>query len=250
MDTSSNVKFSYLGTKIGLVAGAVTVIGGLVLGTIFGLTPNAPSKSAYDSVEYPAGLTSLVNGCGNFFTYKPEPGEQYAELTPEVLAKMDDPKDISLQPMVVPVYGYMSPEGLPGQDIRFYDMDELDEPLPMETILRSMYDYDTMVIWYTEEIAATDLEDIRTYVQKNENVMALKWDYKDKKLPLGRSVAFSKWGISQSCDVFTEGVVNNFTEFARDHYVERSEEDVPPAKFIKNSNKLYPILPTNYEDQR
>lgn len=216
----------------------------LVLGVIFGLKPNAPFASYMGSTEYPTKLSSLMNGCGNFFLYNPKPGEQYSVVTPEIQATMSN-QTIPTGLTVVPVYGYLAPEGLDGRNIRFHETEEPNQPYPMTTLLRTMYNYDTLIIWYTADLPATDIQDIRRYVQNTPNTMALLWVY-GENLPLGRDVAFSKWGVSQSCSFFTPEVMENFTEFTDNHYVER--ELIPPvAKFIPNTTILPPLLPENYK---
>lgn len=243
-------KFTYMPTKIGFILATAIALGALTISVIFGMNPNAPQAGDAESTEYPTELTSLVNGCGNFFVFQPVKGYQYAELTPEVLDRMGDKKYIPEAQMAVPVYGYLDSTPLEEKDIRFYEVDEFFPPLPLEKILRTMYSYDTLVIWYNpENVASTDLSDIRKYAADNPNTLVVPYIYKNGKLPLDRNIAFSKWGISQSCQYFNENVINTFTKFTLDHPPTHQGEELPPARFIKDSNSLYPIQLPSYNNR-
>jgi hypothetical protein len=228
-------------TKIGLVGGAIGSIVLLLVVTIFGLNPNAPFSSVYGSVEYPAKLTSLVNGCGNYFLYDPQPVKHYSVIPDGLRDNLTVP--IPVAPMIVPVYGYVSTDGLRGQDIKFYGMGEPSKPFPMEQLMRTMFDYNTLIIWYSDKIPPTDLTDIKRYVDSHKNVIALQWVYKDGSLPLSRTVAFSKWGLSQSCGLWNSSVVKDFQDFSNLHPVNRPAN--PPQVVLTQDGLFPPIIPVS-----
>jgi hypothetical protein len=110
--------------------------------------------------------------------------------------------------------------------------------IPYPTILRTLFDYDVTIIWYDPEDPILMI-DVRGYVSEHENVMALPWLYTDRQIPLDRKIAFSKWGITQSCSNFSVGTVNDFVEFTQKYSV--AHEETPPHAQL-NENKTVDML--------
>lgn len=235
MTHSSSSTFSYTGTKLTLISGAVVAVLIMVLATVLGINPNQPQPTRYGGTQYPAPLTSLAAGCGDFFLYPPLES-QYGVI-------LDDDKNdvltIPSHPMTVPVYGYMSETSMADSDIRLYEPDELRQPISLQTILRTMYDKDTTVVWYAEDISQGDFAVLRAYVRDKTNILVVPWEYGDNSLPLDRKVAFSQWGISQSCEFWTDETFETFLEFAEDNRLERNPN---PRVVRPNENGLLPPI--------
>lgn len=219
---SDSISFSYKTTKIGIVASVVVACALASATVILGVNSNQPSDNGLGGIQYPASFEALANGCGDTFRF--EPSADYYGVIPQKFH--DDEKPNPLIPthrMMIPVYGYMATDALPEDSIRFYGPDELDESFSKEVALRAMYDHDVTMIWYTSDIEPSDLSAIRNYVEEHPKVMAAQWDYAGGKLVGDRSVAFTKWGISQSCSLFNEGILTDFIVFANQNKVSHSD---------------------------
>ena len=240
----ANASFSYLPTKVTLVSSiAATCL--LMIGIVtFGLNPNQPSVGDNDSIQHPASLSSLASGCGDIFEFSPNV-DQYGEI-PQDFLDSEVSTDVPVHQMVVPVYGYMSPEPLGESQIRFYETNELTEPLPRAQILRTMYEQDTIVIWYAEDIATDDYTLLKEYVQAHDNILALKWQSAAKvEFPLDRKVAFSSWGVSQTCEFWTDDTFEGFKDFVDTHPVNRAET-IPVVELTPNGT--LPPLPRSFDN--
>src|SRR5690606_37119252 len=113
-------------------------------------------------------------------------------------------------------------------------------PLARSKILRTMYDRDTIVVWYSPDIALADYELIKQYVSEHDNILAVKWENEQgSQIPLDRKIAFSAWGISQSCEFWTDQTFETFADFAKENRVERPET-APMAE--PNQYGLLPVI--------
>jgi hypothetical protein len=232
---SKSISFSYFGTKLIIVISVITTLLLMMLITVFGITPNEPTRGQYGATQYPASLTSLASGCGDYYLFEPSEG-QYANIPAE---KRDQITTVPVHQMSVPVYGYMNNSPLFDEEIRFYGMDELDEPILMDKILRTMYEKDTTVIWYTADIAPDDYSLLQDYVVAHDNVLAVKWEYLNGVLPADRKVAFSTWGISQTCEFWTDSTFERFESFIQERPVAKT--GTVPVAVVSEKNTLLPL---------
>ena len=231
---SKTVAFSYFGTKLIIVVSVITTLALMMLVTVFGITPNEPKKSTDGATTYSAPLTSLASGCGDYFLFEPGKG-QYATIPAEV---RDSLETIPTHNMTVPVYGYMNTTPLFDEEVRFYAIDELETPLALDKILKTMYDKDITVVWYTADIAPDDYTLLQEYVTAHEDILAVPYNYRNGQLPSDRKVAFSKWGVSQTCEFWTDNTFERFEEFADEHKVAKLSE-IPVATVV--NGKLVPL---------
>jgi len=241
--TASNTK-----SKVLLLGTVGLVLGGLVVATYNVPSQNAVTKGQFGSTMYSSSLTATANSCGETFRFKTNES-LYGEIPQEFYAKPNDDNTFNIpkHPMIVPVYGYMSSRPLSAEQVRFYADDEDYQEVPIQVVLRTMWDYDTKVIWYGDKATSGDIYNIEQYVKTHSNVLALPWK-SETPIPLQRNIAFSSWGISQSCGTWDETVFNEFTKFAEDNPVKH--EDTPPVSKLSKYGKLYPIDPgRSYEDQ-
>ena len=139
--------------------------------------------------------------------------------------------------MIVPVYGYLADKPLPKAAIRFYEDKDYKE-IPYQTVLRTMYDYNTTVLYYDRGMAPGNLIAIQQFVDSEKNVLALPWTY-EGSLPLVRKVAFASWGMSQSCGEWSEDVFKSFNRFAVANPVRHSK--IPAVASLDKNGKLAPV---------
>lgn len=236
MLNNASSSFSYTGTKIGLVLGSFAVIITMTVAAIVGINPNQTQPASFGGTQVPAPLTSLAAGCGDYFLYPPT-SEQYGTI-------LDEDKEniltIPSHPMIVPVYGYMSEKSIPDNEIKLYELAELAEPFSLQSILRTMYEKETTVVWYSLDINQGDFAILRTYARNNDNILVLPWQYGDATLPLNRSVAFSQWGVSQSCQFWTDETFESFLDFAGKNQADRTS--APKVVKPNEAGLLPPIL--------
>lgn len=243
MNDKNRISFSYKGTRLRLIASVLAVIMAASLLIIFGLQPNNPSRSPYGGLEYPATLESMANGCGNIF-YNPPIEGNYSVIPDEFWEyheeKGTETVKIPTHSMIIPIFGYLANEGFTEDAVRFYSMQEATEAPNLPMLLRTMYDRDITVVWYTTDIAPSDLALIKAFADEHPGeVFAHPWYYSGGSLIGTRSVAYAKWGISQSCGLYNENNLEDFIKFAKEHPIER-KKDIPIGKMTDNG-ELYPI---------
>lgn len=219
---SKSISFSYSATRIGIVLSIVAIIGFMLSTVILGINPNRPKDTAYGVTEYPATLQSLASGCGSTFAYTPSES-QYAVLP----ADSSDIATIPIPPMRVPVYGYMTQEPLAKDQIRFYQKNEpAQKNISREQILRTMFDNNTIVFWYSKDIAPDDYASMKSYITQTPNTMAVEWSakYGQGALPGDRTIGVSTWAYSQSCQFWNEGTMKEFRNFVTENKYARPEK--------------------------
>ena len=78
----------------------------MIIATVFGINPNKSSAGQLGSVVYPASLTSLASGCGDFNVWNNlKAKDQYAVIP---ASERESLTAIPTHQMIVPVYGYMN----------------------------------------------------------------------------------------------------------------------------------------------
>lgn len=237
--------FSYKNTKRGIVVAITLVIAVMVSTVVFFFNPNQPYPTQVGGMAYPVSLPSMTAGCGDIYRIPPIEGN-FGEIPEEFWELNKDNPDINIpvSPLLtVPIFGYMSQETLAATEIRFYDIAEYEEaPLDLTQILRSMYDDDIIVIWYTTDMDVSDIAALKAIAAEPENVgkmLIVPWTGANRPMIQGRDIAYAAWGISQTCTTYSEAVLNEFIEFEEENRVERPAE-IPEAPMSKEG-KLLPI---------
>jgi hypothetical protein len=224
-------------TLFGVILGVISV---LTIATV-NISPQLAAVAGdYGSTIYPASIRAVSNSCGDIFAFEPDEnffGEIPAEFLDPENVKSDIP--ISTHPMIVPVYGYMSPAPLAKTDIHFYPAEGFME-IPYATILRTMYDLDTAVIYYDSGVPAGDLIAVQQYALENPNTLVVPWTFEDS-LPLKRELAYAVWGISQTCGTWDEDVFTEFRLFTEENTVSRPSP--APAAKLTDDGYLQIITP-------
>lgn len=239
-----NASFSYKGTIIGFIVSVVVIIVALSVSVVAWVNPNQPEKLFYNdqSWAYPASLDALANGCGQTFFIPPVEG-QFGLIPDEYWELNANPADnIPKGPQVVPVYGYLANEGLNDTDIRFWSTQEATDngPLNQQTVLRTMYDKDILVIWYRADLATIDIAALQEYANAHYGkVLVYPWMYNNGVILGDRKVAFSSWGISQTCNLYSETVLDDFVKFKEQNPIERV--DPIPMGGMTETGVLYPL---------
>lgn len=232
------VSFSYTSTKIGFVITGAIIALAMTLTVIFGINPNKPSPTEYGGEAYPATLLAMANGCGDIFHIPPKEG-QYGVIPDEYWDLNDDPvNNIPVHLMTVPVFGYMANKGLSDDQIRFYTPEEGQEPLNRQMLLRTMYDQDIIVVWYDKELNEVDLNTLKNFVnESDQKILAYPWQYNNGVMVGDRSIAFAKWGTSQTCSLYSDEVLTEFIEFTEQNPINR-DTPIPLAPMTKEGTLL------------
>jgi hypothetical protein len=227
-------------TKYGILGTIVVVVGLLVTATL-NLNPElAPSKGDFGSVVYPASIRAISDSCGDIFRFTPS-SSLYAEIPEDIYTNKKDNSEIPAPPMIVPVYGYMASRPLADSQIHFYAAKGFKaSTIPRQLILRTMFDKGTKVIYYTDKINAGDLIAIKQYTTVHPNVLAIPWTMQEP-LPLNRDIAWSTWGISQSCSKWDDSVFDEFASFVKAHPV--THEKTPRVAKLTAAHALPLLIP-------
>lgn len=226
-----------------LVTAFVVAASGYV--TLFGAGRFDVTVGPYGSVAHIPTTEAVVGGCGYIFMFDPDPTAygvfDPADITPQASGRIRVPR----APMVVPVYGYMSEQpAQPG----FYGVE--DDTPGHQQILRAMWDGVT-VVWYDTRVGADDLGVVKRWVDANDAIgvpwtnhtLGLPSTLKGNDIPDERRFAFSTWGVSQSCLVFSDFIASTFLERAQPHSEAIRRTVEPPSAHVNEEGKLAPIYP-------
>lgn len=225
-----------------LTFSAIAVLLGTgIIWTLIGHDPSKPREGQFNSIEYPASINGVLAQCGGIFVFDNIFPQHYGVIPDEVKAAVqarpEDERKYSMHPMVVPVYGFMEAVGVDSDEDQFFNVKDKNYP-SREAILRSMYDGLT-VIWFDSALPESTLRSINAYVTQAPDIIAVEWN-DHRTLPLGRSIAVSTWGASQSCHDFYVEVINEFTEQYPSKTPGMNGEE-PPFARLDEQGELYKI---------
>lgn len=187
---------------------------------------------------YYASTLAYVNKCGHIYAYKNV--EKMAFNIPEGYAG-----DIPSAPSVVPMYGYLSKETIPLEQIDFYSYETVNKSWSESYILATMFKTGVPVLWYDHKKVNEEEKKALEYIgnQLKNQILILPWlSYEHEELPKGRKFAYATSGASQSCDVFD---LENFVEFLK--FINDSEFDRTPTG-MKDAVLEDGVLPKFSED--
>lgn len=207
----------------------VLLVGALAFWGMTAISPSKTRPGSYGSTEHFTSISAVLNQCGNIFVFPVE--EAYvgtyepADITPDENGERKQP----LLPTVIQTYGFMRTTGLP-EDKPYYNPKE-SEKIELGHVLRSMYD-GKIIIWYRHDLIQEDLTLIRDYAWANKDrVIAIA---REGNFPQGRSVAFATWGVTMSCGLWEETIVDEFIAFVDDNYNSVIPSEPPPTANIKD----------------
>lgn len=228
-------------TKILLSFILITVLTLLVTATLALPDNSEPRPSQYGAIEYPATVIAAVNQCGSVFYFEPDP-KWYGTIP--ISIQQNGPDDgIPAQPTNIPVYGYMTREPFNPEFVGTYD--KTFEGFSRQDINRAMWD-GYYFIWYSMNTPNDKYEQLVEFVETQNSrtstpkIILSPFKITDREIPSGRDIAFSTWGVSQSCDTFDPKIFEAFEDFTIEHSTPRGE---PPVAPIAPYGGLYPITP-------
>lgn len=235
----------------GMILGSIALISmltaGLVTATFVKPNPYAPHPGQFQSIEYPATVNAVIAECGSIFNFESSP-KHYGQFPQGFFDGPDGASTkerlVPEQPMIIPAYGYMSnksPVNVPS----FIGPDAKERPSKQQ-VLRMMWE-GKLIIWYMPPTSAggptgsndkETMEAIQRYAESHENTVALPWEG-ERGLPLNREVAFGMWNTTQSCELWSSDVVDEFVASETKLRKERPVE--PPYAPLQDNGELYPI---------
>lgn len=205
------------------------------------------SNSKDDTKSHLPSTDAIINQCGMIFSFHVK-DNWYGTFNPEDLKKSPSGGiKIPISHVLVPPYGYMTEEPFnAGNKIHFMASDDITLP----SILRAMYDGKT-VLWYDPELVSSrEIQQMTNYANQNDHVIVVEWTNKSLgipnalkgyQIPEGRKFAFSSWGVTQSCDQFSEGVMTSFVEFSHKRNQSNPRPAQPHPAELTSEDKLPPI---------
>lgn len=196
-----------------------------------------------------ASTNAILAQCGNLFTFHnrmPEALSQASVFNPEELAQHNGKAYVPiLKKVIVPPFGYMIDQRL-DKNTKFY---HTVEEIPLPQTLRSVYD-GAIIVWYSPLTSEKEIEDIKQWVETQDNVIAIPWknanigvgqDIPPVLMPLNRSIAFTAWGLTQSCGIWSENAINDFIKFAQKLEKDQPRAVTPPQAKLTEDELLPPF---------
>lgn len=224
--------------SVGVAMLVVLLVGSLAFWGMTAISPDKTRPGVYGSTEHMTSISAVLNGCGNIYVFPVQ--EEFvgtydpAEITPNSAGERPQP----LLPTVVQPYGFMYNAGLP-DDTPYYSPKD-SKGVALGAVLRSMYD-GKIIIWYKDGLIQEDTDVIRNFAWAHKDrVIAVATDM---VLPQDRSVAFATWGVTMSCSLWEDSVVQEFIDFVDEHYDEIIPSVEPPRAKIKNGK--FPSIALN-----
>lgn len=209
---------SYLAPKITIIStiliGTLLLIVGFIVQPLF--STDTRLNGANGGTAHKTSVQGLIAECGDLFTFRPIAKQDYGVL-PENYEGV-----VPAHSMVIPAYGFM-----PNLDTDYEDLGE--NGLTELGINRLLWDGYT-IIWLGKNVPNTGVEHIKATienapVQIREKTLLLKWEYR-KNIPMDRNIAFSSWGVTQSCGIYDYGVYSEYLQFVKQQPLQPSGE--PP----------------------
>lgn len=207
-------------------------------------------RGPFGSVAYAQSIDAVLEQCGRVFVYDP-PEEYYGVYDPEDVTKTSQGSIlVPTGPMLVPVYGWMTEEGLDPQSLYY-----AGEYVPdLSHTMRSMYD-GTVVLWYTPDISDHTRQEMIDYVNDHPGTVMIEWNPTSlslpgkatKPMPEDRGVSFSTWGVSQSCKNFSPEIADQFLEFVETNPSVVHPTQPPPVAELTPDGKL-PSIRVSYSE--
>lgn len=222
------------GVLVGFLAIVVTLVSALALSP----DPHAPQDGPYAAKIYPAKALEAVGQCGGYFTF--DVPQQFSGQIPARFFERGVIKEVPTHPMIVPAYGYFN--SVRSEPVhKFLKPNQMDH-VPESTEYLSYVWQGWTIIWYKPDVDANTLNSIQKYVNEHSKVAAFPWDesYHGRPLPLERSFGYSTWGVTMSCGLWDDRILDNFHEFtqSRPRHDDISNPHLAPLDERKN---LYPI---------
>jgi len=226
----------FRGSKLFIAGTLLLGTGGLVFSALSQAPITGERPGPYDSVGIRANSNGILNQCTDTFIFGVSEGN-YGTM----------PVDYDGEPqrasMIVPVYGYMSPE--PFDFSKYSPSDRQKITYSEPEILRALWE-NNHVIWVGPDIEQTGYDYLVDYTDKwnkthDDKILVQPW-LSVVDLPAGKSLSFSSWGASQSCATFSEETFQLFLDNTESREVERDYLN-PPVAPLNNMGLLEPIKP-------
>ena len=180
-------------------------------------------EKTIDNIQsYYGSPQAYAAGCGNIYRAK-NAIVQSKQIPESYYLNLPNDGYIPSSPLIVPMYGYLTERGMHPSQFKFYSEEDVNKELPEQLILRTMWDSGIPVIWYDpNRIGSTDYKTLEGLGKNNEGrLLILPWlHYDSAKLPRDRAIAYSVFGMSQTCKAFSRDVLNQFLDFTDKHQFE------------------------------
>lgn len=203
---------------------------------------NRPTYAPVNSLAYPASVDATLKQCGATFDLSIEP-DRYGEIPNGYKG------DVPRHDYIVPAFGYFSNHHVTPKKV--YTAKDVPSYPDVIRILRD----GNVIVWYTPSGTEDKAPDfIRDYANKHEKTIAMPWTQElsasshrgqARELPSKRAIAFSAWGITQSCGFWDGKVADDFQEFVAEH---QDIEGATPMK-VGDLDAEGNLLPIAYSER-
>lgn len=233
---TDRVGMFYFTWKTALVAstlGAAVMLSGIALTAS---EQRLPQPSVFQSTFHPADSKGILSKCNGAFTFTPEQ-EWFGVISQEYFDEhnVDGNLSFPVPPMVVPAYGYMSPESV--------NFENVDPKTGMDELQVNRYLWDGgMIIWLDQSFPEEGKAEVERFAdgwndENSRQVVVQEWTA-EEPLPAERLIGFSAWGATQTCSIFDPLVFEDFAAVADQVHTVGLEA---PDATLTEDGRLHPI---------
>lgn len=232
-DSDCMFYFTWKTTLVAVTLGAAVMMSGIALSAS---EQRLPQPSVFQSTFHPADSKGILSKCNGVFTFEPKE-EWYGVITEDYFNEhnVDDVITFPVHPMIVPAYGYMSPESV--------DLAEVDPEEGLNLLQTNRYLWDGgFIIWLDKTFPEAGKAEVERFADEwnatNERqIVVQEWD-KPEPLPAERLIGFSAWNATQACSIFDPLVFEDFAGIA--DQVHSVGMEAPDATLTEDG-RLHPV---------
>lgn len=207
--------------KFTFASALLAACGILVSSAITAEPLSAGKPGEMGSITIPVTSNGVLSQCGDIFKFSPK-NTDYG-IVPDEYEK----NFVPVHPMIIPVYGFMDAEEFNVEEALALPLSE--NPYNILQINRALWDGVTF-IWLHPNTSQETHDYIMSYAENwntinEDKVVPLTWK-QDRNIPLSRNIAFSSWGVSQSCITFSDKTFEDFMKTSRDHQTSKQLPEV------------------------
>lgn len=200
--------FSFTQTKVALTVVVALGLTTLAAGVI-SLEPNRETRTM-TGFQKPPPLASLLEGCGNFYSFDAGKIDATNGDTSEGKGTI-----IPLTPVDKSV------EALPLDAIRYYKLEEIKKLPTVDEFVATVLEHKAFIVWYAPGTPNDALDSLASAAKKSgERIIIAPWTGgvggEDRKiLPQARNFAYMSYNqITQSCSAAEPYSLQNFISYA------------------------------------
>lgn len=212
-------------TKLLILISLFTIIGLMCFGVARQSSRFSPEAGPLGSTAYPATITGLTNQCGPYYDFTTS-AKNYGTIPKNYIGP------VPISGSSVPMIGYMSDSPFKQEGNGIYE--KTFNGYSLDQILRAEWQGYT-IVWYEKNLDKATFNYMKKEVlkqnSKGSKLLLMPWFFDNgRTIPNGRDFAYSTWGFSQSCTLYSNEALQEFQDASKDHHVKRDADNPPTGK--------------------